>query len=600
VKAYSYIRWSSAPQTKGDSLARQLGTTRDICKQKGWELDETLAPDAGISGYSGDNLTKGSLAGFLKSVEQHRIETPCVLVVEALDRLTRTRLRDARKLFDGLLEKGVQICTANNAKLYDESSLDNPLDLFVSLMELSAANLYSKAISDKVSGAWARKKLAAAKGILLTRRVPAWIRIDEATKKRVLIPEKVNVLQRIFQRYLDGKGARIISRELNEDKIPSFGHADHWNTTTIERLLRSSNVIGTYQPMKHLSKYVRQVDGPPITDYYDAALDKALFYKVQEALKANSCPAGRKEKIHTILTGIATCHKCGAKLTLSRSFAHKKQYYSYLKCDSKVRGIGCDSKNIAYPMLERGVLTLLSVYIVLQLGDRVVAPSDMDAMQGELKDTEARLEKLKTMIDENIDLISVMVLKSIKELEAKQGELKEKLALAVPAASPNPFANWQPLENNRDNRIKVRLLLRRAIESLVVNMDTQRATLKLAKLPVTLDLAWSREPHLRGKNGALLPRKQETFAINGREQPYLDNVVIWKSPENITDPKKLMHIVWSSAIRNITMNAQLVGKVKPSQPVKQPTESSSPPQAAPATQPVSPVDAAKQSPSKPA
>src|SRR5687768_14530083 len=139
MKAYSYIRWSSDPQTQGDSLSRQLESTRTICKEKGWELDESLAPDQGVSAYTGTNLKKGSLGSFLEAVEKNRIPTPCVLVVEALDRLTRTRLRDARTLFDGLLAKGVRICTAHSNKVYDESSLDNPLDLIISLMELNAA-----------------------------------------------------------------------------------------------------------------------------------------------------------------------------------------------------------------------------------------------------------------------------------------------------------------------------------------------------------------------------------------------------------------------------------------------------------------------------
>src|ERR1043166_5765813 len=158
MKAYSYIRWSSDAQTAGDSLKRQLEATRRICQQHNWYLDESLKPAQGESAYKGGNLERGSLAEFLSGVNTGKILTPCVLVVEAFDRLTRTRLRDARKLFDGLLEKGVQICTAHNGKDYDESSLDNPLDLIISLTELNAAHQYSAAIGRRVRAAWTRKK----------------------------------------------------------------------------------------------------------------------------------------------------------------------------------------------------------------------------------------------------------------------------------------------------------------------------------------------------------------------------------------------------------------------------------------------------------
>jgi DNA invertase Pin-like site-specific DNA recombinase len=89
LTAYSYIRWSSDIQSKGDSLRRQLEMTRLICREHGWHLDESLAHDNGISAFNGSNLQNGSLGHFLKAVEAKYINTPCVLVVEALDRLTR-------------------------------------------------------------------------------------------------------------------------------------------------------------------------------------------------------------------------------------------------------------------------------------------------------------------------------------------------------------------------------------------------------------------------------------------------------------------------------------------------------------------------------
>jgi DNA invertase Pin-like site-specific DNA recombinase len=162
MKAYSYIRWSSDAQTAGDSLKRQLEATRRICQQHNWYLDESLKPAQGESAYKGGNLERGSLAEFLSGVNTGKILTPCVLVVEQLDRLTRTRLRDARKLFDGLLEKGVRICTAHNGKVYDDSSLDNPMDLFMSLMELKAAHEYSANLGRRVAAARQRAREAAA------------------------------------------------------------------------------------------------------------------------------------------------------------------------------------------------------------------------------------------------------------------------------------------------------------------------------------------------------------------------------------------------------------------------------------------------------
>jgi len=554
VKAYSYLRWSSAPQTDGDSLTRQLHVTRNICKEKGWELDETFKPDAGISGYSGENLTKGSLAAFLAAVEQHRIETPCVLVVEALDRLTRTRLRDARKLFEGLLEKGVQICTANNNKLYDDSSLDNPMDLFMSLMELNAAHLYAKEISRRVRGAWTRKKEAATRGIILTSKTPGWIKADRKANTTVLLPDKAAVVKRIFNSYLDGKGPRTIMRELNRDKIPSFGNGGAWNTTHIDRLLRSPTVLGEYQPKKHFSKTEHQLDGVPIPNYYPAAIDKALFYKVQQAIKDRACPIGRKSKAHNLLTALATCSKCGKHLTyMSMSKPDTGKRYSWLVCDSRARATGCTSQNIQYPIVEKAILTVLSIYIVLNLGGRRSSDTTLKDLQAELTHSNETLNTLKLLLNDPT-LVSKTTLQVIRDLELKADTLKQRIE-STPASNTNPFSNWTPLPNTPDNRIKLRMILGMAIESLVVDGASKSATLKLKKLPVCLQLQWKSSPRVRRDDRRFEPRVLDSLYINGKPQPYLDNVVIWESPENVKDTCTLMDIVLKTAISTITMNA---------------------------------------------
>jgi DNA invertase Pin-like site-specific DNA recombinase len=269
MKAYSYIRWSSDPQTEGDSLARQLQITRSICKEKGWQLDESILPDKALSAYSGSNLEKGSLGVFLSKIESGQIKTPCILVVEALDRLTRTRLRDARKLFDRLLENKVSICTAHNGKVYDESSLENPLDLIISLMELNAAYQYSAAIGRRVAAAWTRKKEAARHGEILTAQTPAWIVLDKAKRKMTVDEKRADIIRGIFDEYLKGKGVFTIARDLNKRGIKPFGWGKSWGTTVVRRFLSSVSVIGDYQPCKYIGHGKKRVpEGMPVEGYY--------------------------------------------------------------------------------------------------------------------------------------------------------------------------------------------------------------------------------------------------------------------------------------------------------------------------------------------
>ena len=95
-KAYSYIRFSSPEQEKGDSLRRQIQLSEEYCKQHGLILEDTLLlTDKGLSAYKGNHRTKGALGEFLRLVEEGKIPPGSVLLVENLDRLSREQILDA-------------------------------------------------------------------------------------------------------------------------------------------------------------------------------------------------------------------------------------------------------------------------------------------------------------------------------------------------------------------------------------------------------------------------------------------------------------------------------------------------------------------------
>ena len=93
-KAYSYIRFSSAIQLKGDSLKRQTSLREEyLAKHPELELDTTLnLSDLGVSAYDRSNITKGALGRFLQAVKDGKIARGSYLLVESLDRLSRAQV----------------------------------------------------------------------------------------------------------------------------------------------------------------------------------------------------------------------------------------------------------------------------------------------------------------------------------------------------------------------------------------------------------------------------------------------------------------------------------------------------------------------------
>ena len=81
--AYSYVRFSTAGQAKGDSLRRQSKEALNSeawCKQNGYSLSDEVYFDAGKSGYKGDNSKEGGeLHRFMQLVKENKIRDSPIL-----------------------------------------------------------------------------------------------------------------------------------------------------------------------------------------------------------------------------------------------------------------------------------------------------------------------------------------------------------------------------------------------------------------------------------------------------------------------------------------------------------------------------------------
>ncbi|WP_341707630.1 recombinase family protein [Halopseudomonas sp.] len=85
-KAYSYIRFSSLEQAKGDSFRRQTEGIRNYCTKNGLDLAtsaEYTFFDKGKSAYKADHVGEnGQLKRFIDLVESGHIKKGSYLIVE--------------------------------------------------------------------------------------------------------------------------------------------------------------------------------------------------------------------------------------------------------------------------------------------------------------------------------------------------------------------------------------------------------------------------------------------------------------------------------------------------------------------------------------
>src|SRR4051812_17590900 len=102
TRAYSYLRFSTPEQQKGDSFRRQSSMAASYAAHHGLELDEHLTfHDLGRSAFRGQNLAEaGRLGDFLEAVRSGLVPSGSVLLVEQLDRISRQAARKALRVLE--------------------------------------------------------------------------------------------------------------------------------------------------------------------------------------------------------------------------------------------------------------------------------------------------------------------------------------------------------------------------------------------------------------------------------------------------------------------------------------------------------------------
>lgn len=413
--AYSYIRFSSVEQKKGDSFRRQREQSSLWADARGIMLDESLdISDLGTSAYRGKNSTDGGLGAFIAAIDDGRVPAGSFLLVENLDRLSRQPPLAALHLLQSIVERGITVVTLVDKCEYTNESLQNdPSSLFISIITMFRAHQESKIKGDRVRSAWKRKKQKDAReGKPITRMTPSWLRIVNGAFE--IIEEKAEVVRKIFDLATnEGLGQRAIVTVLKKELVCPIGRIATWSETSVRRILQNQAVIGIYQPRSvDLDRpEIRLDDGEPIDDYYPSIIHRPQFYDAQRLRKEARIPKGpRGTSLGTIFTGIVFCGACGA--TMRRKGASTNDVHHRLRCSGS-----CGASSWKYEPLELVILGILSADILPHMQ---INSTDKKILQEQLAEAEA---KLKSMSERSARLIDA--LESGLDLSVVHSRLRE-------------------------------------------------------------------------------------------------------------------------------------------------------------------------------
>lgn len=448
TKAYSYIRFSSPEQAKGDSYRRQRQAAQLYCERNNLELAtsrEYTFFDRGRSGYKGEHLdTDGQLKRFIDYVENGDIIPGSYLLVENLDRLSREEVPKAFTRFIDLLNKGIRIVTLSNNRLYGENP--NEIDLIISIIEMSRAYNESAIKSQRLQEAWAEKKRKAREHKTpLGRACPYWLELKDGEYH--LLEDRVKIIKRIFYLNNNGKGATAICTILNKEGIEPFGsigrgHYHLWSHSSITKIIKNKALIGDYQPTSIINK-VRQADGPPIKDFFPKAISEEVFWLAQSKREERRITKTTKQsKNFNIWQGVSKCYLCGSSMHIVDKGKPPKGY-KYIYCYNSQRG-KCSNKPIR---LDRSEIVFKE--ILAKIDSLSLVQDSSNAIRKRISEIEGKFQSTTNKLTETTEsfknapskTLAIFISELEKELEALKEDKnnQQKLLAEDKITSKNEF-----------------------------------------------------------------------------------------------------------------------------------------------------------------
>jgi DNA invertase Pin-like site-specific DNA recombinase len=478
--AYSYVRFSTPEQAKGDSLRRQTESAADWCKRHRAALDTaTTLHDLGKSAYTGghrQNADRHALAGFLKLVESGRVPRGSYLIVENLDRLTREHIRPALTLLLNLIEAGVRVVQLKPVEQVFDDKVE-PMQLMMAIMELSRGHGESAMKSERNGKAWVNKRgRAREEGALLTRNLPGWVR-PGPDGKPAAVPERAAVVKRIFEMAAAGYGMIGIAKRLNREGVPGFGPCGLWSPQYVHKVLKDRRAVGEFQ----LRGRGRKPEGDPISGghYYPQVVTEEEWAAARAGMADRKIQPGRTGLRVNVFAGLL--HDAVAGGSYIRSTMTEKRKLSKprtwtILVNNEHRKGKTAARSFPFPTFERAVLSKLREIDPNAILGRPNGPDEVMVAAGQLAVIEAELAEADAFMEANG--FSATIGKRVTGLEARKADLAAQLAAARQKEAHPLSEAWGEAKSllevldsapdPEDARLRLRSILRRIIERIDV------------------------------------------------------------------------------------------------------------------------------------
>ncbi len=497
ANVYSYMRFSDARQGAGNSAERQLEYAANWAVSKGLLLDESLSlRDEGLSAYHQRHVTQGALGVFLRAIEDGRIASGSVLIVEGLDRLSRAEPIQAQAQLAQIINAGITVVTASDGREYNREGLKaQPMDLVYSLLVMIRAHEESDTKSKRVKSAIRRQCeswiAGTYRGVIRNGKDPSWLKWDGQTWQ--MDAQRVEAVRLVVDLYRRGYGSVRIIRELASQGLAVT--AKGVTALQVYRLVRLPALVG---------EKILDLDGESfrLRGYYPSILSQDEYAELQLLVESRVRRKGKGD-IPGVITGlgITYCGYCGTAMLGQNMTSRTKADGSLMDGHRRLICVGY-SHNSGCPVggscsvvpVEKALMNYctdqMNLNSLLEERNQAVAVRALSVrLKAEYSAIEQQLDRVSEALLAAEDGVAPLVfVRKARELEArlaaKQKEVQQserELAAVSNSHQPELAAAWARLcvgvdSLDFDSRMKARQLVAETFERIVIYHHGLNAT----------------------------------------------------------------------------------------------------------------------------
>ncbi|EPA6470881.1 recombinase family protein [Listeria monocytogenes] len=324
LKVAAYARVSTDSDDQLISLKAQREHYENYIKSNPeWEF-AGLYYDEGISGTRKER--RPELLRMIEDCKKDRID---FIITKSISRFARNTV-DCLELVRTLIDIGVYI-------YFEKENLntgDMESELMLSILSGFAAE-ESASISQNTK--WSIQKRFQNGSYVISTPPYGYANING---EMVIIPKEAEIVKRIFEECLSGKGGSVIAKGLNRDKIPAR-RGNHWSSGTVIDMLRNEKYIGDVLLQKTYtdSNFNRLMNTGEKDQYYykdnhEPIVSREVFDKAQQLINErakNKCK-GLNSNVYLnryALSGKILCGECGRNFRRKTNYSVGRSYIAW-------------------------------------------------------------------------------------------------------------------------------------------------------------------------------------------------------------------------------------------------------------------------------